>query len=72
MRLPAGLDRHQRQAAAGRQSVRTRNAGPKKSLEREALLRRHRELQAEIAQHDRNLREGEARLPVEEQLRLNL
>ena len=39
---------------------------PQKTLEREALLRRHRELQAEIAQHERNLREGEARLPVED------
>jgi hypothetical protein len=29
-------------------------------------------LQAEIAQHERNLREGEARLPIEEQLRLQL
>ena len=45
---------------------------PKKTLEREALLRRVRELDAEIAQHERNLREGEARLPIEEQLRLNL
>ena len=46
---------------------------PQKTLEREALLRRrHRELQAEIAQHDRNLREGEARLPLQEQLRLKL
>ena len=39
---------------------------PQKTLEREALLKRHRELQAEIAQHKRNLREGEARLPLEE------
>jgi hypothetical protein len=30
---------------------------PQKTLDREALLRRHRELQAEIAQHERNLRE---------------
>ena len=45
---------------------------PQKTLEREALLKRHRELQAEIAQHERNMREGEARLPVEEQLRLKL
>jgi hypothetical protein len=42
------------------------------SLEREALLKRHRELQVEIAQHERNLREGEARLPMEEQLSLKL
>jgi hypothetical protein len=35
------------------------------------LLKRIRELDAEIAQHERNLREGEARLPVE-QLRLKL
>jgi hypothetical protein len=45
---------------------------PQKSLEREALLRRIREVDAEIAQHERNLREGEARLPIEEQLRLTL
>jgi hypothetical protein len=45
---------------------------PQKTLEREALLKRHRELEAEIAQHERNLREGEARLPIEEQLRLKL
>jgi hypothetical protein len=45
---------------------------PQKILEREALLKRHRELQAEIAQHERNLREGEARLPLEEQLSLKL
>ena len=37
---------------------------PQKTLEREALLKRHRELEAEIAQHERNLREGEARLPI--------
>jgi len=43
-----------------------------KTLEREALLKRIRELDAQIAQHERNLREGEARLPIEEQLRLNL
>jgi hypothetical protein len=45
---------------------------PQKTLEREALLKRHRELQAEIAQHERNLQEGEARLPIEERLRLTL
>jgi hypothetical protein len=45
---------------------------PQKTLEREALLKRHRELQAEIAQHERNLREGEARLPIEEQLSLKV
>jgi hypothetical protein len=33
---------------------------------------RIRDLDAEIAQHERNLREGEARLPFEDQLRLNL
>jgi hypothetical protein len=43
-----------------------------KQLEREAMLKRIRELDAEIAQHERNLREGEAQLPIEEQLRLNL
>ena len=36
------------------------------------ILKRYRELQAEIAQHERNLREGEARLPTEEQLTLKL
>jgi hypothetical protein len=45
---------------------------PQKTLEREALLKRLRELNAEIAQHERNLRKGEARLPIEEQLRLKL
>ena len=44
----------------------------KKTLERETLLKRHRELQAEIAQHEPNLGEGEARLPIEEQLTLKL
>ena len=39
---------------------------PQKTLEREALLRRIRQLRAEIAQ--RNLRQGEARLPIEQQL----
>ncbi len=43
-----------------------------KTLEREAMLKRIRELDAEIAQHERNLSDGEARLPVEEQLRLKL
>ena len=45
---------------------------PQKTLEREALLKRIRELDAEIAQHERNLREGEARLPIEEQVSLKL
>jgi hypothetical protein len=35
-------------------------------------LKRIRELDAEIAQHERNLREGEARLPIEEQVSLQL
>jgi hypothetical protein len=38
---------------------------PQKIREREALLKRHGEIQAE-----RNMREGEARLPIEEQLSL--
>ena len=38
---------------------------PQKTIEREELLRRHRELQAEIAQHERNMRGGEARLSLE-------
>ena len=45
---------------------------PEKTLEREALLKRIRELDAEIAQHEHNLREGEARPPLEEQLCLKL
>ena len=45
---------------------------PQKTLEREALLKRIRELDTEIAQHERKLQEGEARLPIEEQLRLKL
>jgi hypothetical protein len=44
---------------------------PQNTFEREALLKRHREIQAELAQSERNLREGEARLPIEEQLRLS-
>lgn len=43
-----------------------------KTLEREAMLKRIRGLDAAIAQHERNLREGEARLSLEEQLRLKL
>jgi hypothetical protein len=39
---------------------------PQKTLEREALLKRMRELDAEIAQLERNVREGEARLPIED------
>jgi hypothetical protein len=45
---------------------------PQKTFEREALLRRLRVVNAEIAQLERNMREGEARLPIEEQLRLKL
>ena len=37
---------------------------PQKPREREAMLRRIRELDAEIAQNERNLRQGEARLPI--------
>jgi hypothetical protein len=43
---------------------------PQKTLEREALLKRHREIQAELAQIERNIRECEAQLPLEEQLSL--
>jgi hypothetical protein len=43
----------------------------KQSREREALLRRLRDVYAELVQHERNLREGEARLSIEEKLRLN-
>ena len=42
---------------------------PQKTLERKALLKRIREIDAELAQIERNLREGEARLPIKEQLR---
>jgi hypothetical protein len=45
---------------------------PQKTLEREAVLKRIRELDTEIAQHERNMREGEARRPIKEQLSLNL
>jgi hypothetical protein len=45
---------------------------PQKTPEREALLKRIRELDAEIARYERNLREREARLSIEEQLRLKL
>jgi hypothetical protein len=45
---------------------------PQKTREREALLRRHRELEAEISQLERNMHEGEAQLPIEEQLKLKL
>ena len=45
---------------------------PEKTLEREALRRRIGELNAEIARHERNLWKGEALLPIEEQLALNL
>jgi hypothetical protein len=45
---------------------------PQMTLERAAMLKRIRELDAEIAQHERNLREGEARLAIEEQVRLKL
>ena len=45
---------------------------PQKTLEREALLRRLSEIQTELAQIERNIREIEARLPIEEQLSLKL
>ena len=45
---------------------------PKKALEREALLKRIREVNTELAQIERNIRELEAQLPVEEQLSLKL
>jgi hypothetical protein len=37
-----------------------------KTPERQALLMRLHELHAELVQHEGNLRDGEARLPVEE------
>jgi hypothetical protein len=52
----------QRKVRRANQPLRRVMLDPQKTLEREALLRRHRELQAEIEQHDRNIREGEARL----------
>ena len=45
---------------------------PQKTLEREAMMKRTHELDREIAQLERNMREGEARLPNEEQVRLKL
>ena len=44
----------------------------KKTREREAMLKCIRELDAEIAQHEGNLRKAEARLPIEEQRSLKL
>ena len=44
---------------------------PQETLEREATLKRIRELNGEISRHERNMQEGEARLPIEEQLSLN-
>ena len=43
-----------------------------KTLEREQLLKRNREIRAELAQIERNIRELEAQLPIEEQLSLKL
>jgi hypothetical protein len=39
---------------------------PEKTREREALLKRIREIQTERAQIERNIRELEAQLPIEE------
>ena len=44
----------------------------KAAREREALLKRLRELHQEIAQIQQETRAGETRLPVEEQFRINL
>jgi hypothetical protein len=38
---------------------------PQKTREREAMLKRIRELNAKIAQHERNICEGEDWLPLE-------
>ena len=54
----------------GRYSCGTYMLNPEKTREREAILKRLREVDAEIAQYERNLREREARLPIEEQLSL--
>ena len=45
---------------------------PQKTIEREALLNRLQAAYAEFTQYERNLVECEARLPLEEQLRLYL
>jgi hypothetical protein len=45
---------------------------PEKTRERKALLKRIREIQTERAQIERNIRELEAQLPIEEQLCLKL
>jgi hypothetical protein len=45
---------------------------PQKTREREALLKRQREIQAELAQIERNILELEAQLPLGEQLSLKL
>jgi hypothetical protein len=45
---------------------------PQKALERAALLKQNREIRSELAQIERNIRELEAQLPIEEQLSLKL
>jgi hypothetical protein len=45
---------------------------PQKTLEREALLKWNREIRPELAQIERNVRELEAQLPIQEQLSLKL
>jgi hypothetical protein len=45
---------------------------PQKTREREALLKRNREIRAELVQIERNIRELEAQLPIEDQLSLKL
>jgi hypothetical protein len=56
----------------GNHSLRKHYARPQKTLEREALLKRNREIRADLAEIERNIRELEAQLPIEEQLCLKL
>jgi hypothetical protein len=66
MRPSSCVDTHQRGSGEAVISLVERAMlNPQKTLEREALLKRIRELNAEIAQHERNLREDEARPPIE-------
>jgi hypothetical protein len=66
MRLSTGVDRHQRQSGLlGITSYeRSDMLNRQKPLERQELLRPHRELQAEIAQHERNLRDGDSQMTI--------
>jgi hypothetical protein len=59
-------------ASRAHRPLRKRYAGPRKTRERQTLLKRIREIHAERAQIERNIQEIEAQLPIDEQLCLNL